>query len=85
MEIERIFVFTDINPILQQQVYAHYRIWAKNRESKKTDETMVKCGNCKRYVRIEETVIKIFASGSQTRRCLLCDATINARKRIKRR
>jgi hypothetical protein len=86
METERFPVFTDINPILQQKVYEHYRIWAANRECRDNQQGlgMVKCTNCKRYVPIEYTVIKKFESGSQTRRCLLCEQTIGKR-RIKRK
>jgi len=90
MEIEKVTIFNDINPVIQKQLHEHYKTWNANRSkhSKVTGgkgiKGFLKCTNCKKYFPEEDTVIIRFSSGRTTRRCVLCDRTITT-GRIRRR
>ncbi|GEM_PF-3818051 len=91
MEIEKITIYNDINPVIQEQLHEHYRAWNANRQKHSVNrggkgiKGYLKCTNCKKYFPEEDTVIIRFSSGRTTRRCLLCDRTMTANNRTRRR
>ena len=91
MEIEKVTIFNDINPVIQKQLHEHYKMWAKHRKDYELEISThhnygkLKCNNCKKYFDPEEMITIKYRSNKQTHRCKLCDETITPRQRVKRR
>ena len=91
MEIEKVTIFNDINPVIQKQLHEHYKLWAKHRKDSELIPTdhhnygKKKCNNCKKYFDPEEMVTIRYRSNKNTHQCKLCNETIAKGIRIKRR
>ena len=91
MEIEKVTIFNDINPVIQKQLHKHYKLWAKHRKDSELIQTdhhnygKKKCNNCKKYFDPEEMVTIRYRSNKNTHQCKLCNETIAKGIRIKRR